>query len=212
MLTADDPRAEAWTAADEIEVDPTGVELAHALPDGATVVVVGWPEVAGEALPRRGDVEVLAVDSLGEASGLVRRLQRAGVDAIDVQPSGLGAAVRESDLLVLEAVALGPTGALAVAGSFAAATVARECDVPVWLVAGCGRLLPARLWDAIATRLDARPGDPWDLDEEIVPLTLIDRICTSAGSEPPAEAVARIDTPIAPELLRGGSAPGTYSQ
>lgn len=210
VLTADDPRAAAWLAADELDVDPTGAELAHALPDGATVAVIGWPEVAGEALPRRGDVEVLAVDSLGEGSGLVRRLQLAGIDAVDVQPSGLGAAVAEADLLLIEAVALGPTGALAVAGSLAGAAVACQHRSPVWLVAGAGRLLPARLWEALIARVEGRPDEPWDRDEEVVPLDLVDQVCSPAGLEPPADAVRRVDTPIAAELLRAGSAPGTH--
>ena len=55
--------------------------------------MIGWPELVGEALPPRGDVEVLAVDALGEGSGLVRRLVQAGIDAVDVPTSGLGAAV-----------------------------------------------------------------------------------------------------------------------
>ncbi len=82
------------------------------MPDEATACVLGWPELVGEALPRRGDVEVLAVDTLGEGSGLVRRLMRAGIDAVDVPTSGLGAAVSSYDLLLLEAVAVGPPASL----------------------------------------------------------------------------------------------------
>ena len=62
VLTAGDPRAEIRDALDELEDDRTPGELAHALPDDATVLVLGWPEFAAEALPRRGDVEVLVVD------------------------------------------------------------------------------------------------------------------------------------------------------
>ena len=126
MLTSNDPVGEAWRAADEIADDPTPDELAHAIPEEATVCVLGWPEQIGEALPRRGDVDVLVVDALGEGSGLVRRLQRADVDAIDVPMSGLGAAVADSDLVLLEASAFGPGGWVGVAGSRAAAAVARH--------------------------------------------------------------------------------------
>lgn len=210
VLTAPDGQRAAWEAVDAIETDQTPAELAHALPEEARVSVVGWPELVGEGLPRRGDVAVLAVDALGEGSGLVRRLSHAGVDAVDVQAGGLGAAVASSDVLLLEAVVLGPTGFVGVSGSLAAAAVARQADVPVWVVAGVGRLLPARMWDAVTGRLAARPVDAWDLDEEVVPLALADRICGPGGLQDPVDALRRTDCPIAPELFDGGSAPGTY--
>jgi hypothetical protein len=212
VLTSPDGQQEAWQAVDDIERDATSSELAFALPEDATACVVGWPEIAGDALPRRGDVEVLAVDSLGEASGLVRRLMHAGIDAVDVPTSGLGAAVASSDVLLLEAVALGPAGFVGVSGSLAAATVARHAEVPVWVVAGVGRLLPARMWDALAGRQAARAGDPWDLDEEVVPLALADRVCGPEGLEAPDAALRRTDCPVAPELFDVGNAPGTYTR
>ena len=212
VLTSPDGQREAWTAVEEIEDDRTSAELAYALPEDATACVVGWPELVGEALPPRGDVEVLAVDSLGEGSGLVRRLVHAGIDAVDVPTSGLGAAVLSSDVLLLEAVAVGPTGFVAVSGSLAAATVARHGDVPVWLTIGVGRLLPTRMWEALTSRRATRAADPWDLDEEIVPLSLIDLACGAHGLEAPGVAVRRIDCPVAPELFDAGNAPGTYRQ
>ena len=154
---------------------------------------------------------MLAVDALGEGSGLVRRLQYAGIDAVDVPTSGLGAAVASADVLLLEAVALGPTGFVAVSGSLAAATVARHAGVPVWLVAGVGRLLPARMWDALSGRLAGVPVEPWDLDEEVVPLALVDRVCGPGGLEAPADALRRTDCPVAPELFDAGNAPGTFT-
>lgn len=210
VLTAPDGQAAAWRAVDEVEADPTAAELAFALPEEATACVIGWPEVVGNALVRRGDVEVLAVDALGEGSGLVRRLAHAEVDAVDVPTAGLGAAVTTSDVVLLEAVALGPAGFVAVSGSLAAASVARQAGVPVWVVAGVGRLLPPRMWDALAGRLGARGVDPWDLDEERVDLALVDEVCGPAGLDEPAEALRRTDCPVAPELFDGGSAPGTY--
>ncbi|HEX9995122.1 MAG TPA: hypothetical protein VGB14_19515, partial [Acidimicrobiales bacterium] len=59
VLTAGDPVAEAWRAVDDLDDDPTPAEVVAALPDGATVCVLGWPEVVADALPRRGDVTVL---------------------------------------------------------------------------------------------------------------------------------------------------------
>jgi len=212
VLTSPDGHREAWQAVDDLEADPTSSELAFALPEEGTACVIGWPELVGEALPSRGDVEVLAVDALGEGSGLVRRLMRSGVDAVDVPTCGLGAAVLHADVVLLEAVALGPTGFVGVSGSYAAAAVARQADVPVWVTAGAGRLLPARMWDALAGRRASRTADPWDLDEEVVPLDLVDQVCGPAGLEAPAEALRRTDCPVAPELFDAGKAPGTYRQ
>lgn len=199
-LYADDAMTEAWRVAEEIDADPTARELAHAMPDSATVCVLGWPELVGGALVRRGDLEVLVVDTLSEGSGLVQRLMRADSDAVDVPLSGLGAAASDCDLVLLEASAVGPDGFVGVAGSRAAAAVARSADVPVWVVAGVGRLLPARMWEALARQLDH--GDPWDCDDEVVPLDLVDRLSGPCGPEPVADALRRTDCPVVPELLR----------
>jgi hypothetical protein len=210
VLTAPDPGREAWRAVEDIQEDRTPIELGHALADGATACVVGWPEQIGEALPRRGDLVVLAVDALGEGSGLVRRLMAVGMDAIDVPTAGLGAAVADADVVLLEALGVGPDEALAVAGSRAAAAVARHAGIPVWLVAGAGRLLPERMWQALVGRMAERGREPWELDEEIVPLDLVDRVVGPKGLTSVADALRRTDCPIAPELLRSGNAPGTY--
>jgi translation initiation factor 2B subunit (eIF-2B alpha/beta/delta family) len=201
VLTAGDPRAEIRDALDELERDRTDAELAHALPDDATVLVLGWPEVVAEALPRRGDLEVLVVDVLSEGSGLVRRLLQSDVDAIDVPVAGLGAAAAEADVVVLEAGAVAPTEFLAVSGSRAAAAVARHAEVPVWLVAGVGRLLPERMWGPIRQRV--LTDESWDADDEAVPLGLVDRIVGPDGPREVADALRRTDCPVAPELFKG---------
>ena len=201
VLTAGDASAEIWEAAGVIHADRTAAELAAALPPDATVTVLGWPDEIGEALPRRGDVEVLAVDTRGEASGLVSQLWRAGVEATDVPQSGLGAAVAASTVVLLESPAIGPGEFLAVSGSHAAAAVAHHAGVPVWLVGGVGRLLPARMWEGLRSRVE--PDDPWDSDDEVVPLDLVDRVVGPGGPEPLADALRRTDCPVAPELFKG---------
>jgi hypothetical protein len=201
VLTAADARSEGWAVADEIAADRTPAELAHVLPDDATVCVLGWPEQIAEALPRRGDVEVLVVDALGEGSGLVRRLLHTDVEAVDVPMTGLGAAAAAADLLVIEASAIGPEACIGIAGSRAAAAVARHAGVPVWLVGGHGRRLPGRMFEALLRRLEAG-GDPWDADDEVVPLDLIDMVVGPGGLETVAESARRVDCPVAPELLR----------
>jgi hypothetical protein len=200
MLTASDPRVEAQRLVDEIGGDPTARALAHALADGATVCVIGWPELAGQALVRRGDISVLAIDAHGQGSRFASRLHQHDVDAVDVPPEGLGAAVPVCDLVLLEASGVGPTECLAVPGSRAAAAVAHHAGVPVWCIAGVGRMLPRQLWDALVTR--AGIGDePWDADAEIVPLDLVDRLAVPEGVVTTAEALGRVSCPVATELL-----------
>lgn len=200
VLTANDPMPEAWRAADEIDADRTSAELSFALPEDASVCLLGWPDVAAEALPRRGDVEVLVVDVLGEGSGLVRRLLAADVDAIDVSTHGLGAAAANADVLVLEASAVGPDAFVGVAGSRAAAATARHAGVPVWLVAGVGRLVPQRVWDALSGLVDVA-AEPWEADDELVPLDLVDQVVGPTGPLPVADALRRTDCPVAAELF-----------
>jgi hypothetical protein len=200
MLTAADPVAEARRAAAAIAADPTGNELRDAIPDGARVCVLGWPDVTADALLRRGDLEVFVVDVRGEGSALCGRLLDDEIEGHDVPIEGLGAAVAASDLVVLEAAAAGPTAALAVAGSRAAGAVARYAQVPVWLVVGVGRMLPQRLWDALVER--AELGDePWLADDELVPLDLVDNVVGPRGLAGTAAVLQQLDCPVAPELL-----------
>jgi hypothetical protein len=200
-LTAGDPASELRRAVADLEGDRTPKELEHAIPSDATVAVVGWPETIGEVLPRRGDVEVLVVDVRAEGSGLVRRLAGADVDAVDVPASGLAAAVAAADLVLLEAEAVAPAELLAAAGSHAAAAVAHTSAVPVWVVAGVGRLLPGRMWEPLRSRVVS--AEPWDDDDEVVPLRLIDSIVGPSGPEPVDAALRRTDCPVAPELFKG---------
>lgn len=200
-LTAPDPISEAEKASVEIEEDRTPRALADALPEEATVLLLGWPELAAGGLPRRGDVEVLICDVDGDGTDLVLRLLRSDVDASDVPVRGLGAAAAEVDIVVLETSAMGPTGFVAPSGSRAAASVARLSGAEVWLVAGVGRLLPERMFTALCDRT-LSADSPWEDDLELVPLDLVDTVVGPAGPAHPEEALRRIDCPVAPELLK----------
>lgn len=211
MLCSSAPQQDAWEVRDALDCDPTPQQLARSLPEDAVTVVLGWPEVCAGALHRRGDVRVRAVDAMGEGGQLADALSGAGVDAAEVPEGGVGAAVADADLVLLEALAMGPTGLVAVSGSRAAAAVARHAGKPVWAVAGAGRLLPAPLWDALLGRLDLR-GDPWDADDELVPLDLVDGVVGPSGYSSPAEALEHTDCPVAAELFKGVFAPGTHQR
>jgi hypothetical protein len=202
ILGAEDPVQAARGAMAELAGDETDRHLAAVLPDGATVMVVGWPDISGAALRRRGDAEVLVVDSGGEGAPLVRRLDSAGNEATLVPDSGIGPAAAVSDLVLIEALAAGPPGVMAAPGSLAAAAVAAHSLIPVWAVAGVGRVLPLRLWEAIATRLDQSGHEPWDRPAELVGADLISRLIGPDGEVDTDGGLAAATCPAAPELFR----------
>lgn len=200
VLAAGEPLEELYDCMDALDEDMTAVELRHALPDGATVAVLGWPDLVADAIVRRGDVQPFVIDVLGEGSGFVQRLWNNDIDAVDVPVAGLGAAIAEVELVVLESPAIGDTECLAVSGSHAAAAIAQHLGTPVWLVGGVGRMLPGRLFESLRAR--AIPDEPWARDEELVPLDLVTHVVGPFGVMPTAEALQQVECPIAGELLR----------
>ena len=201
LLTAADPARVARELAERIDADPTPDLLADALPEGATVCVVGWPDLAGDAVLRRGDVRVLAIDSLDQGAAFVRRLERAEVDAEVVEAAGLAAAVLAADLVLVEATAASPSELLGVPGSRAVASVAYCSEVPAWAVAGVGRCLPEAAFASLVERAaDVRV--PWHAEAEPVPLALMSWVAGEGGVRPIDEAGLRPECPMAAELLR----------
>ncbi len=202
VLTSAEPVKEARRVVAELDADPTAGILAAELPEDATVVLIGWPDVAATAVRRRGDIETLIVESGGEGGQLAHRLASGDNEAVAVPDAGMAAATVVADLVLLEALAGGPSGILAAAGSHACAAVARLRGVPVWAVAGSGRVLPARLWEAMLGRLDDRGDEPWDRAAELVPAALLDAVVDPAGFEAGLAGLDRASCPVAPELLR----------
>jgi hypothetical protein len=198
MLVSADATSEGYRFASAMADDPTPQVLARELPDDCRVTVLGWPDLIGDGLRRRGDVEVLVIDARGEGSSFARRLQADDVGALDVDESGLGSAASRSSVVLLEATAVGASGFLAVPGSLAAAAVGRTFGIPVWVVAGEGRVLPERLWSAL---LAAQPDvDAWGAPDEHVPIELVDLFVRPSGLVDAADALAAPDCPPAPEL------------
>jgi hypothetical protein len=201
VLSAPDPDREARAAAAELDADTTDACLAEALPDDATVLVIGWPDLTASALRARGDVEALVVDAGGEGTALARRLDNAGNDVIVVPDAGAAAAAATADLVVVEATAAGPSGLLAALGSHAAAAVAAGAGVPVWAVTGMGRVLPDRLWAALLERFDG-DDEPWERDYELVPTGVLSAVLGPDGQVAPTDGLAAASCPAAPELFR----------
>jgi hypothetical protein len=57
------------------------------------------------------------------------------------------------------------------------------------------------MWEALEKRLD-EAAEPWEADDEVLPLDLVDRLCGPVGPEPVADGLRRVDCPITPELFR----------
>ena len=204
MLTAPDPLRAAWELADEIEADPTPAVIARELPDGAVVCTVGWPDLAAEALTRRGDVVVLSVDGDGSGGGLVRQMERSGIEVFDVPSAAMGTAAASAELVIIEAAAVSSGEALCPVGSRALAAAAYCAEVPVWLVAGIGRRLPEPLWRKLAERQLDTP-EPWARDHELVPVATVSHVVGPIGvselTAANADALLAPECPAAPELL-----------
>lgn len=207
MLTAAEPFAAAFDLANEIDDDPTPDHLVDLLPDDATVCLVGWPDLAGDAILRRGDVRVLAIDvadrvGQGEGAAFVRRLQRSDVEAEVIGPEGVAAAVLAADLVLVEAHAVGRSDALSVPLARAVASIAWCSEVPAWLVAGRGRRLPDPM---ITTMIERLPDDrgPWRAEAESLPAGLFGTVVGPAGPlAPDAPGALDAECPMTYELLR----------
>jgi len=204
MLTAPDPLRTAWQLADEVEADPTPAVIARELPDAAVVCTVGWPDLAADALTRRGDVIVLAVDSDGCGSGMVRQMERSGVEVSDISSAAAGTAAAAADVVLIEAAAVSGSEALCPVGSRALAAAAYCAEVPVWLVAGVGRRLPEPLWRQLTRRYVESPA-PWTFDVELVPVATVSHVAGPTGVRELTAANAgellAPECPSVPELL-----------
>ncbi len=202
MLTSAEPMAAARAAVDEIERDGTVDELTEAIPDGATVVTIGWPDLIGLAVARRGDVRVLAVDAGLQGSSFVQRLERMDVESELVPTEAAAIAIAAADLVLLEADALDAAHVLAATGSSLLAAAAALSATPVWAVAGCGRRLPSPMIAAIVDRVAQRAVDPWSREVEALPASLVAHVVGPTGRQPMSEL--RAECEMAPELLRTG--------
>ena len=202
MLTSPEPMAAAREAVAEVAADGTVDELAAAIPDGATVVTIGWPDLVGMAVARRGDARVLAVDAGHQASSFVQRLERVDVESELVPTEAAALAIASADLVLVEADALDTTRILAPTGSALLAAAAGLSGTPVWCVAGCGRRLPAAMVAAIVDRVAQRAIDPWSQEVEALPSSLVAHVVGPRGRQPMGDV--RAECEMAPELLRTG--------
>jgi hypothetical protein len=184
---------DAWRLADDVVYDRTPQRLAEHVPDDATVVTVGLPVLAAEGLHRHGNVVVLAVSAGDVGSGMVRRMDRADVPVEAVAPEAMLAALRRADLLLVEADACSVDSVVATVGSGLAAVAAAAVDVPVWLVAGLGRRLPASYVDAIG-----RLAGP---ESETFSTEYVSKVVGPQGVAPASRDAFAAECPLIPELV-----------
>jgi hypothetical protein len=131
------------------------------------------------------------------------------------------AEVASADLVVVEVDALAKGGMVVNSSGADLIRCARAVEVPLWLEAGVGRVLPQRLWGVMASRmergahsLEARPGvltgqaDSWDLPGSDVPpartvmdLAGVETVVCPEGARPLRDAISSTDCPEPPELL-----------
>lgn len=114
-------------------------------------------------------------------------------------------AVDEPPLLV-ECLMIGPSGVVVSVPDPAVARVggAHERGAPVWAVGGVGRMVPARILDAVTGLVDHRSSaDPSRRLPEVavVPAAWIDGVIGPGGFEVAEVAMLRPDVPFVPELL-----------
>lgn len=212
VSTSAEPFDAVWELAETVRNDRTGAELGAALPDDAVVVTIGAPPIVGDGLIRRGDVRVLVHDVDHTATQFLRRLERHDVDCVPLDAGAAGAATRIADVVLIEALAVDADRVVVPMGSSTIAAAARSWGTAVWLVAGVGRRLPTTMLDAMVAKLDdltdseggRDPGDrydPWDLDVEIVPTSLVTDVVGPYGRLPMGPPAVKAECPMAYELL-----------
>jgi len=198
VLAAPEPSEAALEAEEIIVDDPTPDRLAGLLPFPADhpVAVVGWPELTGRALELRPDLEVLAVRASGTGDPWARRLARSAASARPVDEAE--AAAHEPSHLLVEVRAAGPERVLVDEGAADTVDALARPGLLVWLVAGAGRVLPGRLFDAMCTHL----GSLEERGLAALDVQVADRIAGPRGLDRPEHVARRADCPVAPELLR----------
>jgi hypothetical protein len=203
VLAAPDPSEAAWEAEALMRADATPDRLAALLPFPADhpIAVLGWPELAGAALAVRPDLEALALrveqaDEHRRDGSWRARLARSDASARPVDVTE--ALALEPSHLLVEVAGASPTGVLVADGTSSAIAALARPSLLVWLVAGVGRVLPSRLFDAMMREL----GDPGDHGLEQLDVQVADRIAGPTGLVRPEALLRRVDCPVAPELLR----------
>lgn len=209
LLEATDAAAEALRIGRDLDDDRSLSGLALDLPDQTTVCIVAGDDAVDELADNGPGLRLIV-------TGRCRRSDPGGrgrfsgdwpVDEAIVVVDSPGAAVLGSDLVVIEALAIGRDDIVVRAGSAEAIAAGEAAGVPIWVVVGVGRRLSPALFDAMVRRLqqtrrseglrppygpDRLVGRAEPPDHEIVPRSVAVRLI-----EP-----RTLPCPSPPELLR----------
>ncbi|MCU1490932.1 MAG: hypothetical protein JWM85_2337 [Acidimicrobiaceae bacterium] len=194
VLAAGDPRAAAASCLAELEDDATGDELAGALPAGAVVAMLP-SDVVASALAERPDCTAKVVGSHRELRGFFRLLGRGaagGAAALGFEPEELDEVLDGTTLALVEPLAAGPDGLVLDPLVVELVSRARAHGLPVWVVAGVGRVLAAPLFSALAERA---------VPEQLLPAGVLDVIVGPSGPAVATVGLRATDCPVPPELL-----------
>jgi hypothetical protein len=113
-----------------------------------------------------------------------------------VRRGGVGE-VASADIVVVQVDAIGPGGMVVDGDVLGLLEAARVVEVPVWVEAGVGRILPPRLWEALTRKLAASPTVHAGV---VVGLAGVERVAGPSGVQAPRLALAGTDCPEPPEL------------
>jgi hypothetical protein len=174
VVGAPDPGGAAQSALRALQSDRTAPRLAAALPfpHDEPIAVVGWPEFAARALAERARLHP----------------HTRVVDVADAQ-------TYVPSLVLVETPAASPE--VAIVPNPSELLLWAWDTVPVWLVAGTGRVLPARLFDTLLTELRRR-----DAAVAVFDTARAAQVLGPDGPHSPGRLAQRVDCPAAPELLR----------
>jgi hypothetical protein len=114
-----------------------------------------------------------------------------------VRRGGVGE-VASADIVVVQVDAIGPGGMVVDGDVLGLLEAARVVEVPVWVEAGVGRILPPRLWGALSAKVAATPASHSGV---VVGLTGVERVAGPSGVQSLRLALAGTDCPEPPELL-----------
>ncbi len=197
VLVAADPDHAARRAVGELVSDPTAGLLAAGLTErlvGDAPIVVACPaETVLEACSHRAPAVVRVVGSSPGLRAEVRSFAAAVSEASGWEFDQAREAVRGASVVLVEALAAGSRGVLVTAAAARLAQAAHDASVPLWGVAGVGRVLH----DQLLGEVMRRAGD----DIELIETGDLDLVVGPSGLENPVEALSRGVCPPAPELV-----------
>ena len=197
VLVASDPDQAARRAVGELFSDPTAELLATGLGErlvGDAPIVVACPaETVLEACSHRASAVVRVVAPSPGLQAEVRRFAAVVSEASGWEYEEAEEAVEGAAVVLVEALAAGSRGVLVTAAAARLAQTARDASVPLWGVAGVGRVLH----DQLLGEVIRRAGD----DIELIGPGAFDFVVGPSGLESPVEALSRGRCPPAPELV-----------